>query len=53
MIDRTINVGLFAPLRILLVLIVGSGPWQMPAPQLSGALFVLSYNCLPRTAFCA
>jgi hypothetical protein len=48
-----IRAGLFAPSRILFVLMLGSGPWQMPNAQLIGALLVFSYSCLPRTAFCA
>jgi hypothetical protein len=37
-----IRAGLFAPSRILFVLMLGSGPWQMPNAQLIGALFVFS-----------
>jgi hypothetical protein len=52
-IDCRIRGGLLAPLRIPLVLMLGSGPWQIPTAQLIGALFVFSYSCLPRTAFWA
>ena len=38
---------LLAPLRMLSVSRVGSGPWQVESAQLIGAPFVLAYSALP------